>query len=115
MAFGIRGGDSQDQWTLQFFLNFVDFGMDLQKALDAPHMYIEHMPGSFYPRAAFPGKVNIDTRISEEIMKDLKSRGHVINPIEYKRRTMCVMRDLETGTLSGGVCSEAEYAHAIGW
>ena len=35
MVFGTPGGDSQDQWTLQFFLNHVDFGMDLQEALDA--------------------------------------------------------------------------------
>ena len=29
MVFGTPGGDSQDQWTLQFFLNYVHFGMDL--------------------------------------------------------------------------------------
>ena len=36
MVFGTPGGDGQDQWTLQFLLNYVDFGMDLQEALDAP-------------------------------------------------------------------------------
>src|SRR5690606_35078381 len=32
MVFGTQGGDMQDQWTLQFFLNVVEFGMDLQEA-----------------------------------------------------------------------------------
>ena len=36
MAFGTPGGDGQDQWTLQFFINQVDFGMNIQEAIDAP-------------------------------------------------------------------------------
>lgn len=115
MAFGIRGGDSQDQWTLHFFLNYIEFGMDIQSALDAPHMHTEHMPGSFYPRTAFPGKVNLDSRIPDEVKKDLENRGHKINLMDYRLRGMCVMRDSETGTLSGAVCSESEYGQAMGW
>jgi gamma-glutamyltranspeptidase / glutathione hydrolase len=115
MAFGIRGGDSQDQWTLQFFLNFVDFKMDLQQALDAPHMHIEHMPGSFYPRTAFPGKVNLDMRIPPEVVKDLEKRGHIVNRMDYRLRGMCVMQVPLTGKLSGAVCSESEYGKVEGW
>ncbi|UCG38998.1 MAG: gamma-glutamyltransferase family protein, partial [bacterium] len=33
MVFGTPGGDQQDQWTLQFFLNCVDFGMNMQAAV----------------------------------------------------------------------------------
>jgi gamma-glutamyltranspeptidase/glutathione hydrolase len=36
LAFGTPGGDQQDQWTLQFFLNTIDFGMPLQRAIEAP-------------------------------------------------------------------------------
>jgi len=115
MAFGVRGGDSQDQWTLHFFLNFIDFGMDLQEAMDAPHMNIEHMPNSFYPRECFPGKVNMDTRFPPEIIRDLESRGHKVTPMDYRLRLMCMMRDLNGPTLSGAVCSESEYGHVMGW
>ena len=52
MAFGTPGGDQQDQWTLQFFLNVVEFGMDLQEAADAPTFHTDHLPSSFYPRPA---------------------------------------------------------------
>ena len=48
LAFGTQGGDAQDQWTLQFFLNYWVFGMDLQAALDAPTVHSEHFPSSFY-------------------------------------------------------------------
>jgi gamma-glutamyltranspeptidase/glutathione hydrolase len=36
LAFGTPGGDQQDQWSLQFFLNHVGFNMNLQEAADAP-------------------------------------------------------------------------------
>ena len=63
---GVRhaGGDQQDQWSLQFFLNVVDFGMDLQEALDAPTVQSTHFPGSFYPHAADPGGVRDWSRAS---------------------------------------------------
>ncbi len=54
MVFGTPGGDSQDQWTLQFFLNVVDFGMNVQEAIDAPTVHTTHFPSSFYPRDAYP-------------------------------------------------------------
>jgi len=40
MVFGTPGGDTQDQFTLQFFLNYVEFGMNIQEALDAPRFFI---------------------------------------------------------------------------
>ena len=36
LAWGTPGGDAQDQVNLQFLLNVVDFGMDIQAAIDAP-------------------------------------------------------------------------------
>ena len=56
MVFGTPGGDAQEQWTSQFFLNYVDFGMDIQEALDAPTVHSTHFPSSFYPRPAYPGR-----------------------------------------------------------
>ncbi|NKQ94812.1 gamma-glutamyltransferase family protein, partial len=52
MAFGTPGGDQQDQWSLLFFLNHVDRGMNLQEAIDAPVFHTNHFPSSFFPRAA---------------------------------------------------------------
>ena len=52
LVFGTPGGDQQDQWTLQFFLNHIVFGMNLQAAIDAPTFHSTHFPSSFYPRDA---------------------------------------------------------------
>ena len=54
MVFGTPGGDAQEQWPSQFFLNYVDFGMDIQEALDAPTVHTTHFPSSFYSRPASP-------------------------------------------------------------
>ena len=71
MVFGTPGGDMQDQWTLQFFLNVVDFGMGLQEAVDAPTFHSMHFPSSFYPRAAYPKRLVVEGRISEETRAEL--------------------------------------------
>ena len=75
MVFGTPGGDSQDQWTLQFFLNRTQFGMSLQEALDAPTVHSVHFPSSFYPRAAYPGRVVAEGRIGSDVIAELKRRG----------------------------------------
>ena len=80
LAFGTPGGDGQDQWTLQFFLNYVEFGLDLQQALDAPTVHTTHFPSSFYPRNAHPGRVEAESRIPEETLAELRRRGHDVRP-----------------------------------
>ena len=62
LAFGTPGGDQQDQWTLGFFLNHVHFGMNLQQAIDFPAFHSAHMPSSFYPREAYPGRLDVESR-----------------------------------------------------
>ena len=73
MAFGTPGGDSQEQWTIQFFMNHVDFGMNLQEALDAPTVHTTHFPSSFYPRAAFPARVVAESRIPSDVLGELRA------------------------------------------
>jgi gamma-glutamyltranspeptidase/glutathione hydrolase len=76
MAFGTPGGDSQDQWSLNFFLNHADFGMNLQEAIDAPMFHTNHFPSSFYPRAAAPGQIEVESRVDDEVLAELGRRGH---------------------------------------
>ena len=78
MVFGTPGGDQQDQWTLQFFLNVVDFGMSIQEALDAPTFHTQHFPSSFYPRAQHPGLVIVEGRIPEPVRERLRGLGHQV-------------------------------------
>ncbi len=76
MAFGTPGGEQQDQWALTFFLRMVHHNMGIQEAIDAPSFHTEHWPSSFWPRVARPGKVVIEGRFDDEVLGELKARGH---------------------------------------
>ncbi|HZK51940.1 MAG TPA: gamma-glutamyltransferase family protein [Actinomycetota bacterium] len=76
LAFGTPGGDSQDQWSLSFFLNHVHFGLDLQAAIDAPTWHTTHFPSSFYPRESHPGEIVVEGRLGESVVSELEQRGH---------------------------------------
>ena len=76
LAFGTPGGDQQDQWTLAFFLNHVHFGMNLQQAIDFPAHHSAHMPSSFYPRQAYPGRLDLESRNGADVADELRRRGH---------------------------------------
>jgi gamma-glutamyltranspeptidase/glutathione hydrolase len=81
VAFGTPGGDQQDQWTVQFFLELAEFGVgDLQEAIDAPSVHSLHMPSSFYPRRAEPGVVSVEERIDPAVRGELARRGHRLRP-----------------------------------
>ncbi len=79
LAFGTPGGDQQDQWSLLFFLNHLHFGMNLQQAIDFPSFHSAHMPSSFYPREAQPRVLDVESRVSSEVVADLRRRGHLVN------------------------------------
>jgi gamma-glutamyltranspeptidase/glutathione hydrolase len=49
MAFGTPGADTQPQAQLQFFLNVVEFGMNVQQALEQPSVVSTGFQGSYYP------------------------------------------------------------------
>src|SRR5262249_39935239 len=110
LAFGTPGGDQQDQWTLQFFLNFVDFGMNLQEAIDAPTFHTTHFPSSFYPRKAVPGGLVVESRIPEATRKELAARGHKVSAVGSWANgiVMAVNVGPRPGVLSGGVSPRGE-------
>lgn len=58
------------------FLRMVHHGMNIQQAIDAPSFHTEHWPSSFWPRPAKPGKVVIEGRYGDDVLKDLLARGH---------------------------------------
>lgn len=115
LAFGTPGGDQQDQWSLQFFLNVVDFGMDLQEALDAPTVQSTHFPGSFYPHQSVPGGVRVEDRIPPEVRDELIARGHRVSvdgPWSHGQVT-AVAYD-PSGVLSAAASPRGRVAYAMG-
>ena len=117
MVFGTPGGDSQDQWTLQFFLNVVDFGMSLQEALDAPTVHSLHFPSSFYPRDAHPGRLAIEGRIPRAVIVELRRRGHevVVDGGWEHGKVMGIQYDKARGVILGAASAKGNVGYAFGW
>lgn len=69
IGFGIMGGLNQPQAHAQFVSNIVDFGMDLQAALDAAR----------FTKPTFNGcDVLFESRIPETVRAQLAAKGHEI-------------------------------------
>lgn len=79
MVFGSMGGDQQDQWQLQFFLNVVLFGMPLNEAVEAAKFSSEHFPGFFAPHTFFRNRLRVEPRISPTTIEDLQRRRHDVD------------------------------------
>ena len=78
LAFGTPGGDQQDQWSLQFFLAHVLFGLNLQEAIDAPMFHTDHFPSSFHPREVALKAVTVEDRLPADTIRGLRERGHAV-------------------------------------
>ena len=117
MVFGTPGGDSQEQWTLQFFLNYADFGMNIQEALDAPTVHSVHFPSSFYPRGAHPGRMVVEDRIAAEVRSELERRGHQVVAADgwSHGKVMGIRYDRERGVILGGVAPKGNIGYGLGW
>jgi gamma-glutamyltranspeptidase/glutathione hydrolase len=117
MVFGTPGGDQQDQWTLQFFINYVDFGMNVQEAVDAPNFHSSHFPASFYPHSAEPGAMAIENRVSEETIESLKAKGHNVQVVRgwSHGRVLGIRYDAGTGVMYGASSPRLETGYAMGW
>lgn len=69
IAFGIMGGFNQAQAHAQFVSNIVDFGMNIQAAMEAPR----------FTKATFGGcDVDVEDRIPPDVRAALAARGHLV-------------------------------------
>jgi len=117
MVFGTPGGDGQDQWTLQFFLNHVVFGMNLQEALDAPTITCVHFPSSFYPRPTYPNRVEVEGRLDPGVIQGLECRGHEVKVIDAwaNGKVMGIRFDETRGVIAGAVSPRRAIGYGLGW
>lgn len=67
LSYGVMGGAMQPQGHVQVLINLVDFGMDLQHALDAARF--NHLDGN---------RVAIEPVVPLEVRKALEAMGHVL-------------------------------------
>jgi gamma-glutamyltranspeptidase/glutathione hydrolase len=117
MAFGTPGADQQDQWSLQFFLNCVDFGMNMQVAVDAPTFHTSHFPASFHPHGAQPGTMHVEGRIPGETAAALRAKGHTVEVGgDWSHgRVLGIRYDAGSGVLHGVATARLDTGYAMGW
>jgi gamma-glutamyltranspeptidase/glutathione hydrolase len=91
MAFGVMGGSYQSMGHAHFVSNLVDYGMDVQAAIDAPRYFFEG------------GKTVVERGVSPDAIEGLKSRGHdvMFRPLPLGGGQV-VRIDWERGVLIGG-------------
>jgi gamma-glutamyltranspeptidase/glutathione hydrolase len=78
LAYGTPGGDQQEQWALHVLLRHVDQGLNLQEAIDAPDWHTDHLISSFYPRGYKRLSLDVESRLGDDTIADLRRRGHEV-------------------------------------
>ncbi len=79
MITGCPGGDNQNINTMQTLLNVVDFGMNVQQAIEAPRWTTRAFPASPAPHTMYPGDLQVEDRVSQTVRADLLRRGHKLS------------------------------------
>ncbi len=118
LAYGTPGGDMQDQWTVQFLLNVVDFGMDLQQAIDAPSFHTTHFINSFYPKNPGDGTIFVEEGVPLPVLRELQSRGHRLHllPPHTNGEVCAACVDPNTSLLQAAASSKSScQAYAAAW
>ncbi len=97
--FGVMGGYMQPQGHVQVAMNFIDFHMDPQQALDAPRFQWMR-----------DGSVTVESRFDANLARELKRMGHDIRVDlttgSFGRGQMIVR--LDNGVLAGGTESRTD-------
>lgn len=117
MPFGCPGGDAQTQAMVQVVCNVVDFGMDVQSAIEAPRVISASFPSSFHPHAYRPGVLHAEGRIARSVRDGLADLGHRIEDLpgfSSAAASVCAIRRLAAGTLEGGADPRRD-CYAVGW
>ena len=91
MPFGVMGADYQPMGHAHFITNMVDYGMDVQAAIDHPRMFYE-------------GEATLVERgIPAATVAGLKARGHDVKPRDAPwGGGQAIVIDWERGALIGG-------------
>src|ERR1700756_941879 len=113
---GSPGGDDHVMRTMQTLINMVDFGMNIQQAIEAPRWSSRSFPASPFPHTMYPGDLWVEARIPESTRQSLIARGHklrIVGPWSLGSNAGIVI-DPQTGVVSAGADPRVE-AYAWAW
>jgi gamma-glutamyltranspeptidase / glutathione hydrolase len=113
---GSPGGDDQVMRTMQTLINMVDFGMNIQQAIEAPRWSSRSFPASPFPHTMYPGDMSVESRIPEATRQALIEKGHKLRvaPPWSLGSNGGIVVDAATGVLSAGADPRVD-AYAWAW
>jgi gamma-glutamyltranspeptidase / glutathione hydrolase len=113
---GSPGGDDQVIRTIQTLINMIDFGLNIQQAIEAPRWSSRAFPASPFPHTMYPGDLAVESRIPESTRQALISRGHKlrVDPPWSLGSNAGIVVDMNTGVLSAGADPRVD-AYAWAW
>jgi gamma-glutamyltranspeptidase/glutathione hydrolase len=116
MATGSPGADDQIMRTMQTFLNVVEFGMNIQQAIEAPRWSTTSFPASAFPHTMYPGRMSVEDRIPPAVREELLKKGHLLQVVGpwISGSNGAIVVDPVTGVLSAGGDPRCE-AYALAW
>ena len=93
MSFGVMGGYYQAMGHAHLISKVLDYGMDMQEAIDLPRLV---------PASGFAPKIEVEHTVPAATIAELKARGFEIVPSDDPIGGAQVIRiDWENGTLTG--------------
>ena len=116
IAFSVQGGDTQEQNLLQFFLNMVEFSMNVQQAAEAPNILSYQMQSSFGAHTSEPGRLQVAPQLAQNNVEEtLREMGYTVESSArpYSPIT-AIYFDPKTGTMWGGASDYGD-DYGIAW
>lgn len=117
LVFGTPGADTQVQTNLQVLTHVLDFGMDLQEAVEAPRWrHLQDGTESTVPHAC-ADELHLEARFPEQVATDLLGLGQPVKVIGEWAATgseVMIGVDPDSGALAGGADPRRD-AYSIGY
>jgi gamma-glutamyltranspeptidase/glutathione hydrolase len=113
---GSPGGDDQCSRTMQTLLNIIEFGMNVQQAIEAPRWTTRSFPASPFPHTMYPGDLGVENRVPPAIRAELLRKGHKVRVYGSWAlgSNAAIIVDPATGILNAGADPRAN-AYAVAW
>lgn len=120
LSFAVQGGDAQDQDLLQFFLNMVEFGMNVQEAAEADNFLSFQLHDSFGEHKKEPGRLAVNESVSDVTREQLVRMGYAVEIGVYGNRERtsgpinAIYFDQAHATFQGGSSNHGD-DYGIAW
>jgi gamma-glutamyltranspeptidase/glutathione hydrolase len=115
LAFSVQGGDSQEQNLLQFFLNIVEFGMNVQQAAEAANIESHQLHMSFEDHRIEPGRLVVRSDVPPWVRAELSGMGYKVETLPRTSGPItAILIDPERGTFQGAASDHGE-DYGLAW